>query len=127
VQKAKILIIDDEEDICNFSKSILEKTKKFEVLVSTSPTIGINLARANKPDLIVLDVFMPEMDGSRVAELLLEDEATKNIPIVFLTALVKDDDIKGKSGYIGGRSFIPKPVAPNELIARIEAILGGGN
>ncbi len=122
-EKAKILIIDDEEDICNFSKSILEKTGKFEVTVSTRPLTGINLAKANKPDLILLDLFMPEMDGSKVAEHLLANDNTKDIPIVFLTALVKGDEVKDGEGRIGGRRFIPKPVSPQDLISQIEAIL----
>lgn len=121
-KKAKILIIDDEEDICHFSKSILEKTGKFEVLTSVRPVTGISLAKAHKPDLILLDIFMPEMDGSKVAEHLLHHETTKDIPIVFLTALVKDQDVQ-KDGLIAGRVFIPKPVAPEELIAKISKIL----
>jgi PleD family two-component response regulator len=64
-EKAKILIIDDEEDICHFSRSILEKTGRFEVFVSTRPQAGISLAKANKPDLILLDIFMPEMEPVR--------------------------------------------------------------
>ena len=120
--KAKILIIDDEEDICHFSKSILEKTGKFEVLTAMRPMTGINLAKLNKPDLVLLDLFMPEMDGSKVAEHLLNNEITKDIPIVFLTALVKDQDVQ-KDGKIAGRMFIPKPVAPEELIAKVSALL----
>lgn len=121
--KAKILIIDDEEDICNFSKSILEKTGRFEVVVSTKPMTGINLAKSHKPDLIMLDIFMPEMDGSKVAEYLLESEETKNIPIVFLTALVKDKEVDDGAGQIGGHPFISKPVTPQNLIKRIKSIL----
>ena len=123
MDKKKILIIDDEEDICNFSKSILEKTGRFEVTASVKPMTGINLAKANKPDLILLDVFMPEMDGSKVAEHLLHDQATKDIPIVFLTALVKDKEVSSSSGQIGGHPFISKPVAPQDLILRIKQIL----
>ena len=120
--KAKILIIDDEEDICHFSKSILEKTGKFEVMTAMRPMTGINLAKLNKPDLVLLDLFMPEMDGSKVAEHLLNNEITKDIPIVFLTALVKDQDVQ-KDGKIAGRMFIPKPVASEELVAKVSALL----
>ena len=121
--KVKILIIDDEEDICNFSKSILEKTGKFEVMVSTKPTAGITMAKMNKPDLIMLDIFMPEMDGSKVAEQLRHIEETKDIPIVFLTALVKDKEVHEGAGQIGGHPFISKPTTPQELVTRIKSIL----
>jgi CheY-like chemotaxis protein len=120
-RKFKILVIDDEEDICHFSKSILEKTGKFEVLTSMNPLQGINLAKMHQPDLVLLDVFMPEMDGSKVAEQLLKEEATRNIPIVFLTALVKENEVG--AGKIGGRRFIPKPVAPQELVNQVKSIL----
>ncbi len=122
-RKFKILVIDDEEDICHFSKSILEKTGKFEVLTSMNPLQGINLAKMHQPDLILLDVFMPEMDGSKVAEQLLKEEATRNIPIVFLTALVKENELGSGAGKIGGRRFIPKPVAPQELVNQVKSIL----
>ena len=122
-EKAKILIIDDEEDICFFSRSILEGTGKFEVIATTKAKEGIALAKQHNPALILLDIFMPDMDGSQVAECLLEDAATKNIPIAFLTALVKEKDLEQKTGKIAGRYFIPKPVTSGELIARVEAIL----
>ncbi|MDD5730097.1 MAG: response regulator [Candidatus Omnitrophica bacterium] len=121
--KVKILVIDDEEDICHFTKSILEKTGRFEVFSSTNPVTGISLAKAHKPDLILLDVFMPQMDGSKVAESLLHEESTKSIPIAFLTAIVQQKDVDKGAGSIGGRYFIPKPVAPKELITRIKEIL----
>ena len=121
--KAKILIIDDEEDICYFSKSILEGTGKFEVIVTTNAKEGIELAKIHKPALILLDIFMPDMDGSQVAECLLGNESTKTIPIVFLTALVKEKDLEQDTGQIGGRYFIPKPVTSKELVAKVETIL----
>lgn len=119
----KILIIDDEEDFCHFVKLNLEKTGKFKVLVATKAVEGIHLAKSNQPDLILLDILMPEMDGIQVAEYLLEDQSTKKIPIAFLTALAKKEEVKDSSGIIGGRVFIAKPVTPEELIARIEPLL----
>lgn len=119
----KILIIDDEEDFCHFVKLNLEKTGKFKVLVATKAVEGIHLAKSNQPDLILLDILMPEMDGIQVAEYLLEDQSTKKIPIAFLTALAKKKEVKDSFGIIGGRVFIAKPVTPEELIARIEPLL----
>lgn len=126
-EKTRILIIDDEEDFCYFVKLNLEKTQEFEVLATTDAREGINLARMQKPDLVLLDICMPVMDGSEVASHLLEDERTKNIPIVFLTALVQKDEIKDESALIAGRIFIAKPIMPGELAAKIKEVLGRKN
>lgn len=123
LRKKKILVIDDEEDICHFSKSILEKTGKFEVLVSTSALTGINLAKSHLPDLILLDINMPEIDGGAVAQNLRENKSTSEIPIVFLTALLRKAEAEESRGEIAGRFFIAKPVNPKELIKKIESIL----
>ena len=122
-EKKKILIIDDEKDFAHFIKLNLESTNKFEVIPSATGKEGIILAKTNKPDLILLDIFMPEMDGSMVAERLLDDAATKDIPIVFLTALVTKRDVGAKGGVIGGRHVIAKPVTPDELISTINSVL----
>jgi CheY-like chemotaxis protein len=123
LRKARILVIDDEEDICHFSKSILEKTGKFEVLASTDALTGINLAKNHRPDLILLDINMPKMDGGAVAQNLLENKSTSEIPIVFLTALLRKAEVEENTGKIGGHFFIAKPVDPKELIKKIELIL----
>lgn len=123
--KKKILLIDDEEGFCSLVKLNLEKTKRFEVLTSTSGLEGIEIAKDKQPDLILLDIYMPDMEGSEVAEHLLEDATTKDIPIIFLTALVDKETVELGGGIIGKREFIAKPVAPKELISRIEAILAG--
>jgi CheY-like chemotaxis protein len=120
----KILIIDDEDDFCYFVKLNLEQTGKFEVLVATNGPSGINLARTQQPDLILLDLLMPGMHGSEVAEALLNDSTTRHIPVVFLTALAQKREVEKSKGTIGGRQFIAKPVTPEELIFKIESILG---
>ena len=123
LKKAKILVIDDEEDICHFSKSILEKTTKFEVLVCTNALEGIEMAKKHLPDLILLDINMPHMDGGGVAQSLLESKSTSSIPIVFLTALLRKAEAEENTGEIAGRFFIAKPVDPKELVQRIKSIL----
>lgn len=119
----KILIIDDEKDFCHFVKLNLEKTNKFEVLVAQKAEEGIALAKREQPDLILLDIAMPEMDGTEAAQKLREGPATKKIPIIFLTALTTKQEVKKSLGMIGGHFFIAKPVTPEELIARIEPFL----
>ncbi len=119
----KILLIDDEEDFCHFVKLNLEDTGKFEVSTATNGSEGLELAKEKRPDLILLDLLMPIMDGSEVAEHLLKDEATKNIPIVFVTALTRKKEVDSHYGTIGGRTFLAKPVTPEELIKCIERVL----
>ena len=131
--KKKVLIIDDEQEICDLTRSVLERTGRFEVAVSTSPRLGIALAKTYKPDLILLDMLMSEMDGTETARILCETPETKDavivfvtaiaVPMVFLAALVENETLKQKAGQIGGHYFIQKPIAAAELIARIDEIL----
>ena len=121
--QSRILVIDDEEDICAFSKSILERTGKFCVEYATDAAAGIALAKASQPDLIILDINMPGMDGGGVAQTLSDFKATSAIPIVFLTALLRKDEVPEKSGTIGKHAFLAKPVTPQELVEKIDLVL----
>ena len=120
-----ILAVDDEESFTFFVKLNLQtKTnERFKVSTAGSGEEGLRLARKLKPDLILLDIMMPDMSGAEVAEELLLDERTKNIPIIFITALVKKEEVQKESGFMGGREFIAKPVSREELIRRIEETL----
>jgi CheY-like chemotaxis protein len=132
-EKTKLLIIDDEEDACIFTKSILEKTGRYEVIFSTKAKEGINLAKSHRPDLILLDVRMPDMDGAEVAQHLSEDEATQAITIVFLTALaipmaflvslLENETLKKETKQGDGYYFIQKPVTAKELVERLDSVL----
>jgi CheY-like chemotaxis protein len=119
----KILIIDDEADICNFSKRVLDRTGKFETLVSQDSEKGLEIARNDKPDLILLDINMPNMDGGAVAQELSESQFTSSIPIVFITALLKKDEVD-QEGKVNKHFFLPKPISSDELVNKIEEILG---
>jgi CheY-like chemotaxis protein len=124
VEKKRILLIDDEKDLCFFLKTNLENTGEFDVLVSNRGNKGIELAQGEKPDLILLDILMPEMSGDEVAEILLENPVTAKIPIIFLTAMVTKEEI----GDVmlkkrGGRNFIAKPITTKEVIAAIKKVL----
>jgi shikimate kinase len=121
--KAKIFIVDDEEEICFITKQILEKTGKFGADYTTESINAVDLIKEYKPDLILLDVCMPVIDGTDVADLLSKEPETGSIPVVFLTALAQKEEVNKQSGKIGGRFFIAKPVSPDELIQRIESIL----
>ncbi|HOG06784.1 MAG: response regulator [Syntrophales bacterium] len=121
VTKKTILIIDDEEDFCHFVKLNLEETKHFEVLTAYNGPDGIDLAIRYQPDLILLDIIMPNMTGTEVAESLRNNKATKDIPIIFLTAIVKRGEVGSTEYQFGGNFFIFKPVKLDELIHEIGA------
>ena len=121
--KKRILVIDDEESFCTFVSWALEKTGRYEVASATSPLQGIALAKHLKPDLILLDIKMPQMDGSQVAERLLEDPQTKSIPIAFVTALVTNRETEHEEIEVAGRTFIAKPVTKNELLQAVGRLL----
>jgi DNA-binding response OmpR family regulator len=118
-----ILMIDDEESFSFFVKLNLETDPRFRVTTVTRGDEGLKVAKAGKPDLILLDIMMPGMFGTEVAQKLLDDPRTKNIPIIFLTAALKKEEADKMEGMIGGREFIAKPVTKEELIGRIETTL----
>ena len=120
-RKARILIIDDEEDICRYSKSLLEKTGRFEAAATTNARQGVALARKNPPDLILLDVNMPDMDGGDVVRELEDFPATKDIPVLFVTALLRRSE--EHEDKVGKHHYIAKPVQPAELIRKIDSLL----
>ena len=116
----KILLVDDEEDILEFLKYNLEQ-EKFEVLVSSNGKDALNNISQN-PDLIVLDIMMPEMDGFELYQKIKSDENYQHIPVIFLTAKAGEtDEIKGLD--LGASDYIQKPVSPRKLIARIKSNL----
>jgi DNA-binding response OmpR family regulator len=121
-KKMRILLIDDEEDFGFFVKLNLEKTGRFEVTTTTSGSKGLILASKERPDLILLDIIMPELSGGDVAEQLLESPETANIPVLFVTAIASRTEVQSQQGTIGGRSFIAKPVTPDELMAKIDRL-----
>lgn len=123
--KKKILMIDDEADFCYFTKKNLERTQEFDVFVETEAESGIKTAIEQKPDLILLDIVMPGLDGSEVAFRLFNDVRTKDVPIIFLTCLAEEKDLSEYDGLklVGGRRFLPKPCPAAELISAIKEVL----
>lgn len=120
----KVLIIDDEEDFCFFVRENLMNTGMFDVLVATNGRYGIQLARQNQPDIILLDLMMPDLTGEEVACELRDDAATAQIPVIFVTALATQDDT-GEGGLkkTGSAYFISKPVRTRQLVNAINEIV----
>jgi DNA-binding response OmpR family regulator len=117
----KVLIIDDEAPIRLLCRVNLE-AEKMEVLEAADGESGLETARAEKPDVILLDVMMPGMDGWDVAERLFEDAATSEIPLVFLTARAELRD-RARGLELGGVDYITKPFNPVELASIVEGLL----
>lgn len=120
MEKKKILIIDDEADFTKLVKLNLERTGKYEVETENHGSSALDAAKAFNPDLIILDILMPDMEGSEVASQLKEEENTKDIPILFLTAMIGKEEVNGSGGIIGGHHFVSKPVDIKKLISIIE-------
>ena len=121
----RVLVIDDESPIRLLCRVNLE-AEGMEVLEAADGPSGLDTARAERPDVILLDVMMPGLDGWRVAEELLDDNRTEAIPIVFLTARAELRD-RARGIDLGGVDYVTKPFNPlelaplvRELIARVE-------
>ena len=120
----KVLIIDDEVDFCYFVKMNLMQDELFDVIIATNGNDGIKLAKKEEPDIILLDLFMPDMPGEDVAAALRENAATADIPILFVTALATNNDIvDDEENKIGNNYILPKPVRTKKLKETIMKVL----
>jgi CheY-like chemotaxis protein len=118
--KRRILVVDDEPSITRMLKRNLEETGHYEVLGVNDPTVALATARAFKPDLILLDVMMPQVSGDTLASQMQEHPQLKGTPIVFLTALATPGEVSSHGGLIGGLPFLAKPVDLTVVIGCIE-------
>jgi DNA-binding response OmpR family regulator len=117
----RVLVIDDEAPIRLLCRVNLEAAK-MEVLEAENGPAGLEAARRERPDVILLDVMMPGMDGWQVLEELLADERTQEVPIVFLTARAELRD-QARGLELGGVDYITKPFNPVELAPLVEELL----
>jgi len=122
--KKRILVVDDEPALTRMVKLNLERTGNYEVRTENQGGMAVQAAREFKPDLIFLDVMMPDMSGDEVSAQLREDEELSNIKYIFMTAIVTKDEKETMGSNIGGNEFLAKPVKTDELIATIERVLG---
>jgi len=121
MSKETILIVDDEEDILELLRVNL-KNEGYNILQTMTGEEAIKIAKNSSPDLVVLDLMLPGIDGLEVTKYLRKTEATEDIPIVMLTAKGEESDIV--TGLeLGANDYMSKPFSPRELTARIRAIL----
>ena len=119
--KEKILIVEDEKDIVKMLDYNLKK-EGFKTLSAHNGEDGLDMARKENPDLILLDLMLPEMDGLDVCKAIKNEAKTSHIPIIILTAKAQETD-KIVGLELGADDYITKPFSPRELIARIKAVL----
>jgi DNA-binding response OmpR family regulator len=120
--KKKILVVDDEEDILHFLELVLRE-KGYDVVTAMNGHEALTTAQIEKPDLVLLDIMMPQMDGWEVLKLLRVDDETANIPVAMLSARTEAKDrVQGLQE--GAIDYICKPFSLQELLAKIETIFG---
>ena len=121
MRKETILIVEDESNILELVKYNLDK-EGYRVLTAIKGDTGLELARKNRPDLILLDLMLPELDGIEITKILKQNEKTAHIPIIMLTAKVQETD-KVLGLELGADDYVTKPFSPRELVARVKAVL----
>jgi CheY-like chemotaxis protein len=122
MSKRKILVVDNDEAVLDFMQ--VKLGARFAVLSTTDPQKALELARSERPDLILCDIEMPDMDGGDLSAEVYADDLLRDIPIVFLTGLVSPQELKRQRGELAGRPAVSKDAPIGELIARIESLIG---
>lgn len=118
----KILVIDDEPAVLEFVKKQLS-ARGYEIITAAAGIEGIHKAIEHKPNLIILDILLPDMEGTVVVDKLKGYPQTKEIPVIFMTCLVKEKEVEGKH-LMGGNVYVPKPIKPDDLLAKVAREIG---
>ncbi|MFW6007238.1 MAG: response regulator [Halanaerobiales bacterium] len=118
---SKILIVDDAKNIVMVLKKCLENSG-YETEVAKDGIIALQKAQEVDPDLILLDILLPKMNGFLVYEALKDDPKTENIPVVFISAKAEEKDFN-KAMSLGAEEYLVKPIKPDELIKTVEKVL----
>jgi DNA-binding response OmpR family regulator len=126
VRKRKVLIIDDEEDFGHFLKMNLERTGRFKVYTAVDGQAGVKALRRKRPDVVLLDLMMPGMDGFGVLENIKSSIETFEIPVIMLTGLDNEAYRSKAIGFFAG-DYLVKPVSFERLISTIDRVLIYGN
>ena len=117
----KILLVDDEKDILVVLRKQLED-KGYEVFTAENGIDALQIASVKEPDIVILDLALPDMDGSEIAVKLRENEETKHLPVIFLTALRSKQEEHDGGMTIGGHTVLAKPYDLEEIVERIEVL-----
>lgn len=121
MNKKRILLVDDEKDMV-YAVALQLEANNFEVLQACDGQEGLDKARNEKPDLIILDLMLPKIDGYKVCRMLKFDEKLKQIPIILFTARAQESDRK-MGEEVGADAYITKPFEPRVLLGKIKELL----
>jgi len=121
----RILVVDDDEHQLIMLSDYLE-FREFEVIRARSGKEALEKLNTEDPDLVLLDVMMPGMDGGDVAQAIRQDRRFREIPIIFMTAAARKEEVKVHDGLIGGDSFVSKPIDLEDLVTEIRKFLPDG-
>ena len=121
INTAKVLVVDDEPEITEIVETFLAENG-FKVAIENSPHNAIRKAKEFKPDVILLDIMMPGVDGYDICQSLKQDPAFANVPVIFLTGKDRSDDM-GRSFKSGGDMFIKKPFSCERLLEIVSIVL----
>ena len=122
MRKHRILIVEDERDVAELIRHTLQRTGEADLAVAGSGDSALKAVSDWHPDLVLLDLNLPVLDGTEVCRILRSGETTRNIPIVILTARTGEDDrVRGLE--LGADDYITKPFSPRELASRVQALL----
>lgn len=124
-EKPRVLIVDDNEDNLTALKAVLQSSN-YQVEECSSGKTALNKLHEKEYALVVMDVHMPEMDGFETASLIRAKEKTKNLPIIFLSAVFTDDDSSLKGYDVGGVDYMVKPFSPEKLKKKVEFFVNYG-
>ena len=120
----KILIIDDNpKDLISFNAILKSSEPKYKILTADTGSSGLDLAIQESPDIIIIDVKLPDIDGFQVCEKLKGSTVTSNIPVIMISSWGSNTDNRLKSLNAGAESFMSKPVDIDELLAQIRVLL----
>ena len=120
-ERYKLLVVDDDEAMIDFLHAKLGD--RFDIVSTNAPENVLNLARTERPHLILCDINMPEMDGGDVSKALHAHPEVRTVPMLFLTALISPNELKNTGNLIGGRPAISKQAAIPELEKRIVQLI----
>lgn len=120
MNQKNILIIDDEANFTEMVKLNLEETGRFIVKIENNPVRALQTAMAFLPDLVLLDIVMPDFEGPDVIAMFRQEPVLRNIPIIFLTATIRKDEADGNDIFAGRYVFLAKPCPVDDLINAID-------
>lgn len=123
-EKKRILVVDDDASITRLLKLNLEQTDHYVVQAENNAAHAVAAATEFRPDLILLDVLMPGLDGGELANRFHAGSGLENVPVIFLSAIATKQEVSSHGGLIGGAPFLAKPVDIPEVVACLKEYLG---